>query len=86
MIESKRIEVEIINQIAHVKLARPNKHNALDMLMFDSIVKTIKMLKKDRSIRVVILSGQGPDFCTGLDVKSVMKSVKGPLKLLLKST
>lgn len=84
MNESKRIEVEIKNQIAHVKLARPNKHNALDMLMFDSIVKTIKMLKKDRSIRVVILSGQGPDFCTGLDVKSVMKSVKGPLKLLLK--
>jgi enoyl-CoA hydratase/carnithine racemase len=54
------------------------------MLMFESIVKTIKTLKKDRSIRAIILSGQGPDFCTGLDVKSVLKSVKGPLKLLFK--
>lgn len=84
MSELNRVEIEIKDQIAHVKLARPKKHNALDMLMFNSIVKTIKTLKKDRSIRAVILSGQGPDFCTGLDVKSVMKSVKGPLKLLFK--
>ncbi|MBL4773960.1 MAG: crotonase/enoyl-CoA hydratase family protein [Alcanivoracaceae bacterium] len=84
MSESKRVEVEIINHIAHVSLARPEKHNALDMAMFEAIVKTIKTLKKDRSIRAVIVSGQGPDFCTGLDVKSVLKSVKGPLKLLFK--
>lgn len=82
--QNNRIKLEIIEQIAHVKLARPNKHNALDILMFESIVKTIKTLKKNRSIRVVILSGEGPDFCTGLDVKSVMKSANGPLKLLLK--
>jgi enoyl-CoA hydratase/carnithine racemase len=84
MSEKTRVEVEINNQIAQVRLARPDKHNALDMLMFESIVKTIQKLRKDRSIRAVILSGLGPDFCTGLDVKSVMKSSKGPLKLLFK--
>ncbi len=84
MSEIKRVVVEIKDQIAHVCLARPEKHNALDMVMFETIVKTIKTLKKNRSIRAVIVSGQGPDFCTGLDVKSVMKSVKGPLKLLFK--
>ena len=84
MSESKRVEVKIKNHIAHVSLARPEKHNALDMKMFYSIVKTIKILKKNRSIRAVIVSGQGPDFCTGLDVKSVLKSAKSPLKLLFK--
>lgn len=81
---NNRIKIEIKDSIAHVKLARPNKHNALDLPMFECIVKTTKSLKKNRSIRAIILSGEGPDFCTGLDVKSVMKSVKGPLKLLLK--
>jgi len=84
MNEIKRVNIEIINHIAHVSLARPEKHNALDLAMFEAIVNTIKTLKKDRSIRAVIVSGQGPDFCTGLDVKSVLKSAKGPLKLLFK--
>jgi len=84
MTNKKRIDIEIKNHIAHVSLARPEKHNALDIEMFKSIVNTIKTLKNNRSIRAVILSGQGPDFCTGLDVKSVLKSSKGPIKLLFK--
>ena len=84
MNSTNRVEVEIIEGIAHVKLARPKKHNALDIAMFEAIVNCIKKLKKDRSIRAVIVSGLGPDFCTGLDVKSVMKSSKGPLKLIFK--
>jgi len=85
MTTKKRIYIKIKNNIAHVNLARPDKHNALDMTMFQSIIDTIKTLKKDRSLRAIILSGQGPDFCTGLDVKSVLKSSKGgPIKLLLK--
>ena len=84
MTSTNRVEVEIKNHIAHVSLARPDKHNAIDLDMFQTIVDTIKKLKKNRSIRAVILSGQGPDFCTGLDVKSVLKSKKGPMKLLFK--
>ena len=84
MSQNNRVAVEIINHIAHVKLSRPDKHNALDMMMFEAITKTIKTLKKDRSIRAVIVSGLGPDFCTGLDIKSVLKSPKNPLRLLFK--
>jgi len=84
MSESNRVITEIKKQIAYIQLARPDKKNALDMPMFKSIVNTIKTLKKDRSIRAVIVSGQGEDFCSGLDVKSMMKSSTGPLKLLKK--
>lgn len=65
-------------------LARPEKRNALDMQMFVEIAATIKKLRKDRSLRAVIVSGQGEDFCSGLDVKSIMKSKSAPLKLLKK--
>ncbi len=83
-INTSRININIVDNIAHLQLARPKKHNALDIDMFDAIVGAIKQLKKDRSIRAVVVSGQGPDFCTGLDVKSVMGSPKGMVKLLFK--
>ncbi|MCB1581451.1 MAG: crotonase/enoyl-CoA hydratase family protein [Marinicella sp.] len=79
-----RIELKIENHIAYVSLARPDKRNALDMAMFQAIATTAKQLRKDRSVRAVIISGQGEDFCSGLDVRSMMSSVSGPLKLLKK--
>lgn len=80
----ERVRLEIKEQIAFVTLVRSNKMNALDMAMFESIVKVTKDLKKDKSIRAVILSGEGDAFCTGLDIKSVLKSPVAALKLLVK--
>jgi enoyl-CoA hydratase/carnithine racemase len=84
MSEVNRIECVIKSQVAYVSLARPDKRNALDMAMFKEIDVTIKRLRKNRSLRAVILTGQGEDFCSGLDVKSVMASPKNPLRLLFK--
>lgn len=78
------VELIIDNNIAYVRLNRANKHNALNLAMFDQIKKTIKILKNNRKIRAVIVSGNGDDFCTGLDVKSVMRSAIAPVKLLFK--
>jgi enoyl-CoA hydratase/carnithine racemase len=80
----ERIKVTVLDNIAHVSLNRAEKHNALDMQMFHAIRHTIKRLKHDRSIRAVIVQGNGMDFCTGLDIKSVMASAKAPLALLFK--
>ncbi|GAW97790.1 MULTISPECIES: crotonase/enoyl-CoA hydratase family protein [Colwellia] len=80
----KRIELQITDNIAHVRFNRAEKHNALDMPMFYAIRETIKRLQRDRSIRAVIVEGKGEDFCSGLDIKSVMKSAKAPLQLLFK--
>ena len=79
-----RVLLTLENQIALVQLNRPEKHNALDLEMFRAIVQMQKKLARESSIRAVILSGSGIDFCTGLDAKSVMKDRTGPLKLLWK--
>jgi enoyl-CoA hydratase/carnithine racemase len=84
MTDQHRVNTHIKDQVAYVQLSRPEKHNALDMAMFQAIVRTIKQLRKNRQLRAIILSGDGPDFCTGLDVKSLLKSTSGPLKLLFK--
>ena len=79
-----RVTIDIKDQIAFIALARPEKLNALDMDMFEAIVKTTKIIKKNKEIRAVILSGEGAAFCSGIDVKSMFNNPLVALKLLIK--
>ena len=62
-------------RIIHVQLSRPSKLNSLDIPMFQAIAESASILKNDTTInknmRVIIISGEGRAFCTGLDAKSV---------------
>ena len=81
---SQAVILYIDRQVAHIRLNRADKHNALNMEMFEAIANAQKQVAKNRGLRAIILSGEGVDFCTGLDVKSVMKNRSGLLKLLWK--
>ncbi|XQW85102.1 enoyl-CoA hydratase-related protein [Thalassotalea piscium] len=81
---NNRIKLSIEDNVAYVMLARPEKLNALDMAMFIAIDKVIKQLKKNRSLRAVILTAEGDNFCSGLDVKSVFSSSINAFRLLFK--
>jgi enoyl-CoA hydratase/carnithine racemase len=70
--------------IATLSLSRPDKRNALDMAMFVELRDAIKTLKRNRTLRGVLLIGEGEDFCSGLDVKSVLTSSSNALRLLWK--
>lgn len=69
-----RIELNVENHIAHVRFARPEKMNALDNKMFEAIPMVGEQLREDPSIRVVVVSGSGGNFCAGLD-KSNFSSI-----------
>jgi len=79
-----RIKLTIDQGVARVSLNRPHKHNALDVAMFEALDRCIKKLKSERTLRAVVLSGEGESFCSGLDVKSVMANKKAAFKLLWK--
>ncbi|NQD35966.1 crotonase/enoyl-CoA hydratase family protein [Permianibacter sp. IMCC34836] len=81
---SPRLLVQIQQGIAHVTLNRPDKRNALDLAMFQAIDRVIGQLKRDRSVRAIILAGAGEDFCSGLDIKSVFGNPLTGLQLLWK--
>ena len=66
----QRVTVEIIDGVADVRLARPKKRNALDGAMFAGLVTAGERLKSEPGLRAVVLSGEGPDFCAGLDFGS----------------
>ena len=69
-----RVQVGIQDHVATVTLNRPDKHNALDIPMFDGILAAAEELAGASSVRAVVLHGAGPSFCSGLDIAGVMAS------------
>ncbi|WP_420132916.1 crotonase/enoyl-CoA hydratase family protein [Rhodopseudomonas sp.] len=63
-----RVSVSLTDGVADVRLVRADKMNALDAAMFEALVATTERLAKDKSVRVVVLSGEGKAFCAGLDM------------------
>jgi enoyl-CoA hydratase/carnithine racemase len=68
----QRVKIEVADHVATVTMARPEKHNALDLAMFDALVAAAEQVAGDRGVRSVVLHGEGPSFCSGLDVASAM--------------
>lgn len=64
---SDRVQVEINDGIAEVRLNRADKMNALDGPMFDAIIEAGESLKSEKSVRAVVISAEGRAFCAGLD-------------------
>lgn len=65
---STRLQTAIDDHVAEVVLNRPEKHNAVDMAMFDELGELGVSLAADRSVRAVVLSGAGENFCAGIDL------------------
>ncbi len=68
---SDRVSVQIENGIADVRLNRPEKMNAIDPAMFEGLCDTGRALAGEKSVRAVVLSGEGRAFCAGLDFASM---------------
>ena len=71
--DDARVLVDVdADGVAHVRLNRPHKRNGLDLPMFRAISQTARDLGTRKEVRAVVLSGEGPAFCAGLDVKAQM--------------
>ena len=64
----ERVPIELQEGVAEVRLDRAEKHNALDLEMFRAIAAAQERLRGEPEARVVVLSGNGPSFCSGLDL------------------
>jgi enoyl-CoA hydratase/carnithine racemase len=76
---TERVSIEIGGGVADVRLNRPEKRNALDAAMFAALIEAGKRVAADKSVRAVVLSGEGLGFCAGLDFKSFLGGSGGTL-------
>lgn len=71
-----RIALKLDGAVAHLRLCRPEKLNALDAAMVEELATRCREIEHHPDIRVVILSGEGKAFCAGGDIEAW--SAEGP--------
>lgn len=72
-----RITISIAHGVADVRLARAAKLNAFDEAMFADMLAAGERLARERGVRAVVLSGEGPAFCSGLDTGNFARLLDG---------
>jgi methylglutaconyl-CoA hydratase len=60
--------------IARITLNRPEKRNALNPELIETLSESLARSALDENVRVVLLSGAGPDFCSGADLAGLDQS------------
>src|SRR5947207_3273534 len=63
-------------QITVVTLNRPERRNALSIQLLTELIASIKLASDETRERILILSGAGAAFCTGLDLKEAQNQTK----------
>lgn len=82
-IHDERVKITVDGAIAYVTLSRPDRHNGMDFPMLAAVIAAQKKVQRLRNIRAVILHGDGPSFCAGLDFKTTLGQ---PIKTALMYT
>jgi 2-(1,2-epoxy-1,2-dihydrophenyl)acetyl-CoA isomerase len=70
------IHTVIDDGIATLALARPERKNALNVPMLAALTDALVALRKDESVKALILTGEGDDFCAGGDVSSMQAAAE----------
>ena len=69
--ESLKIESERDGTVEIVTLARPDSRNALDVPLVEALSHYFRDLVDREEVRIVILRGEGKDYCAGLDLSQL---------------
>ena len=70
------LEIERRGSAAWLWLNRPQLRNALNGELQDFLVKALKELENEKSIRVLVLAGRGQAFCAGGDLSRMEQASK----------
>ena len=77
MTNYKNITVDTdLRGVATLTLNRPNKHNALNKSLISELRNATAKLGKDKTVRIVILTGAGESFCAGGDINWFADNLK----------
>jgi len=67
---------------ADLRLNRPDVLNAVDLEMFDGLSTAADEIAVNRDVRVVVVSGEGRAFCSGIDVSSLGAVTGSPAEMV----
>jgi methylglutaconyl-CoA hydratase len=56
--------------VARIALNRPERRNALDQELLTELREALRVSAADDNVRVVVVTGTGKDFCSGMDLST----------------
>lgn len=71
---------ELRDGVLILTLNRPGQHNALTYEMYEGLGQALEQADRSPDIRVVVIEGAGPSFCSGGDVARMASSLSGTAK------
>lgn len=71
------IKLEEKDAVAIIRLARPDQMNALAFSVVDELGAAFDRIMQAGSIRAIVITGEGPAFCAGADLKEVLSGLQG---------
>ncbi|MFY9556547.1 MAG: enoyl-CoA hydratase/isomerase family protein [Blastocatellia bacterium] len=80
MTDSPKVLYSTGNAVARITLNRPDKRNAIDDGLVSAFRDALRAAALDESIRVVLVTGAGKDFCSGADLASLQRISQAGVK------
>ena len=62
------LDVSLEAGVLTLRLARPEKRNAMDDTMMYAAIDAVDLAGRDEAVRAILLSGEGEHFCSGFDI------------------
>lgn len=72
---TERVTAALVEGVFTATLNRPDKRNAIDAAMIEELAALIQRAELDAAVRVLVLRGAGKDFCAGMDLEELLRSV-----------
>lgn len=74
------LDLERNGAVLRICLNRPKAYNALSTEMADELSQVLMAVRDDRTIRVLIIRGNGGTFCAGGDIKGFKNAMQGTMQ------
>ena len=71
------IKTAVVDGVATIEIARPEKKNALTMAMYTAMSQALDAAREDKAVRAVLITGQPGIFTSGNDIEDFMQRPPG---------
>ncbi len=72
------------DSLVELALNRPASKNSLDAELVEALGSALELHASDESVRVIVLSGKGGAFCSGVDLRSARSDLDSPERLAVR--
>lgn len=60
-------------EVLHIQLNRPEQNNSINAVMGNELLEVLENVKQNAKIKIIVLSGNKNEFCTGMDFEAVVR-------------